>query len=187
MSRLYRLPAQLGGATVPGTPTDDGGVRVAVEGLGNLIIQAALLTEVAMPEPPLGTIALDPDGDAWHHKRQGEWYFGSACCGWDELVKRYVTLSPVGATSSSPAGPTVTVTDRFDLAAPIPASVDAYGDRMLNIGWGKFDGQLVVQVQEGELFSRAAILDLDAAERAGWTLLKAVAEWRAVDGARVNA
>lgn len=176
MTRTYRLPDQLGGATVPGTPTHDGGVKVTIDGLGDLIIRAELLTEI-VAEPPVGSVVLDTDGDAWHHKEQGMWFFGSNYCTWNELVSRNTELVPVPGR-----GPVVT-TDRFDLAAPIPATiVTVLPNRTLLVDLGKHADQVLLQVQEGEFCGRAAILDLDGAERTAWTILRIVAESRAMAG-----
>ncbi len=63
---------------------------------------------------------------------------------------------------------------RFDLAQPLPAQFSDYsGHRMLIVDHGKHAGQIKLQVAEGDLYGRAAILRSPQAEAAAWTILGA--------------
>lgn len=179
MTVMFQLPADLGGGTVPGI-RDGNFVKLDLPVLGGIIVAAHLVTELAPPppalpaEPPVGTIVFDPDGDLWHHKEQGKWFFGAACCTWDEWVARFG--EPTAVASTGPAE-TYTAVERYDLAAELPVEIPTVlPGRAVAVTVGRNGDQLIVQVNQDNLFGRAGILDADAAERVGWTLIKAAAD-----------
>lgn len=181
-NQMFRLPDALGGATVGGI-RDGNFVKVDLGGdLGSLVMAANLLTEVAPPapplpaEPPVGTVVSDYDGDVWHHKEQGKWFFGSTLWTWAELCARYTALTPIG----NAADPARAAIDGLDMASPLPAEFDTVmRSRRIAVNPGRYPGQLIVQVHGDEGPGRAGILDAATAELMGRTLIKAAHDLRA--------
>lgn len=189
MSERYKLPDSLGGheGNLLGTsPVHKDGIQIGtfatldVDGVGSMSLPFELLTKVVrlLPEPSIGSAVLDRDGDIWHRKPSlgGLWCFGARAESWPDLVGECGPVMQLYFTGPQGRG------DRPDLALPTPASLPcADGRRNLVIEWGNRPGQVMVQVIEGEFFGRAAILDLDQAEIAAWTVLRIVEESRAAN------
>lgn len=167
---LYQMPEWLGGQQFKAVDggDDDGRIGLAV-GDGRIMrVPVALVTAVApilAPEPPVGSIGIDSDGDAWHHKDE-EWWFGSLALSWADLNAQRGTITVYGAgPAAQPSEPAEALP--FDFP-------DFQGRRLLRVDRGNRPGQIKFQVWEGQAFGRVAVLGAAEAEAAAWSVLAAV-------------
>lgn len=169
MNLTHRLPAEIGGAEVEIVACPPGGTATVRLTTGLTIeVPTNTLTPIAPPcppEPPIGRIAIDTDGDVWHHKDADGWHFGSRIESWEKLHAQVGPLTVVDGA--------VNLTN----APVLPCDLPSYdGVRRLHLDHGKYVGQLRVFVSEGESFGRAAVVTVAEAKRAALAMLRFVDE-----------
>jgi len=178
MTATHQLPDALGAAEVEivqRRPDGHGVVRLLTVMPGmTLDLNLDALTSIKLPCPPepgIGLIGFDTDGDLWHHKDADGWHFGSRVESWEVL---HATLGPLSVADAAV---------NLASAPAVPCQVQSSGsDRMLHLDYGRFQGQVRVFVTDGDLFGRAAVLEVKEAELVGMALLRFVDEHRRAQG-----